>query len=129
MNAEPTFYGDDTYSIRCTGDAVVGDEVAFERAVFSGSYKRPQFEGYELVKGRIISDSYGSERQQHTFTLLLEDGRKMRIKGRNLYKHGTWRKPWSDESKRLEALAEKHERGETARAMRDARRAIENPFF
>lgn len=40
-----TFIGDPTYSIRCTGDACVGDRVAFDRATFSGSFRNAKFAG------------------------------------------------------------------------------------
>ena len=123
MSGTKSWDGDDDYRINCTGDAVVGDEVRFERAVFSGSYRSPKFEGFELVTGQIVSESYGQEKQQHTFTLELEDGKKSRIKGRNLYKNGVWRKLWADESLREEARREKHERGDEARRDRDNRRA------
>lgn len=60
---------------------LVGDSVRFERAVFTGSYRKPVFAGFELMTGKIVFDSYGSEKQQHTFTLRLDDGKKMLIKG------------------------------------------------
>ena len=110
------------FTIDCTGDCVVGDVVVFERAVFSGSYRKPKFSHMETIAGEIVKDSYGTEKQQHTFTLELDDGSKMRIKGRNLYRNGTLRKEWEDESKRNELLDEKHERGNTARVAREIRK-------
>jgi len=116
------FKGDDIYNINCTGDAVVGDEVRFERATFSGSFRNAKFAGFEKVTGKIIRDNYGKDRQQHTFTLALEGGGELRIKGRNLYAEGVYRKQWADESLRHAAAAEKHQRGDTARADRDQRK-------
>jgi hypothetical protein len=110
------------YSIDATGDAVVGDEVAFEKAVFTGSFRRPKFVGMELVVGKIVADSYGWRKQQHTFTLLLPDGEKTRIKGRNLYANGLYRKPWPNEKDRWAVLQEKHERGAVARETREWRK-------
>ena len=118
-----TFRGDEIHTIDCTGDAVTGDEVAFERATFSGSFRNAKFAGFERVSGRIIKDSYGADKQQHTFTLALADGSTMRIKGRNLYANGVWRKAWSDEAARKPALDEKHARGDAARRARDERKA------
>lgn len=120
---EPEFRGDAVFKVNCTGDCVVGDEVCFERATFSGSYRRARFEGFEKVVGKIIADSYGRTKQQHTFTLELQNGSKTTIKGRNLYVNGVWRKVWADESEREEAANEKHARGEVARAARDARKS------
>lgn len=108
------------YSINTTGDACVGDEVAFEQAIFGGSFRRPKFLGMRLVTGKIVSDSYGV-RGQHTFTLELAGGKKMRIKGRNLYRNGLYRKPWLHEGERQEVLAEKHRRGDVARESREWR--------
>ena len=107
------------YTIDCTGDCVVGDSVEFERAVFVGSWKKPRFSHNETIRGKVVSENYGSQKQQHTFTVLLDDGKKMLIKGRNLYANGTKRKPWVDESLRKTALYEKHERGKIAREYRE----------
>jgi soluble lytic murein transglycosylase-like protein len=123
------YRGDNEYSIDTTGDAVVGDEVRFERATFAGSWKRPTFAGFERVTGKIIKDSYGADKQQHTFTLELPNGSTMRIKGRNLYRERLYRKPWANEEEREAARREKHARGDAARAQRDARRAEETPRF
>jgi hypothetical protein len=116
------FRGDDVYTICCTGDAVVGDEICFDRAMFTGSYRRPRFFGYERVEAVIVKDAYGDEKQQHTFTLRAGDGTKMLIKGRNLYREGCWRKPWADESDRILAQQDKHLRGADARFDRACRR-------
>jgi hypothetical protein len=110
------------YSINITGDACVGDEIAFEQAIFTGSFRKPKFAGTKLVTGKIVSDSYGLDKQQHTFTVELPSGEKMRIKGRNLYRNGLHRKPWKNESARIEALEEKHNRGASAREARQWRK-------
>ncbi len=69
--------------------------------------------------------------QQHTFTLRivscegvepLAAGTVTRRKGRNLYRNGVQRLAWDDEAARRAVDAEKHARGDQARAMRDARR-------
>jgi hypothetical protein len=116
------YTGDKTHTINCTGDAVVGDEVAFERATFSGSFRNAKFTGFELVSGKIIRDSYGAAKQQHTFTLELANGTTLLIKGRNLYANGTWRKTWEDEYLRKIAADEKHHRGDFARTVRATRK-------
>ena len=112
---EATYNGDDEYSIDCTGDVCAGDEVRFERAVFTGSFRSSKFAGFETITGKVMKESYGADCYQHTFTIECEDGSKLRIKGRNLYKNGTFRKPWQDESEREKVLNEKHKRGGYAR--------------
>lgn len=116
-----TFAGDAAHAINCTGDCVVGDQVAFERAVFGGSLRKPKFVRFDMVVGAIVADSYGSDKQQHTFTLQLADGSKTLIKGRNLYANGTYRQRWADEADRKAVAIEKHERGDHARAARGRR--------
>ncbi len=116
-----TFKGDEHYTIDCTGDAVVGDEVRFERATFSGFFRNARFEGFELITATIVADSYGRDKQQHTFTLKLADETETRIKGRNLYANGLYRKSWTDESKRNDVADEKHQRGNAARKQREMR--------
>lgn len=118
------FSGDEIHTINCTGDVVCGDRVAFERATFTGSFRNAKFAGFERVVGEVIADSYGADKQQHTFTLLRADGSKIKIKGRNLYANGVWRQPWADEAARREAAAEKHARGDQARAIRAERKAF-----
>jgi hypothetical protein len=112
------------YIIDCTGDVVVGDELTFQRAVFIGSYPNAKFSHEETIEAVVISESYGAKKQQHTFTLVLPNGKKTRIKGRNLYRNGVFRKPWFDESKRVEALKEKHQRGDVARTERIIRKEL-----
>jgi hypothetical protein len=115
------YRGDADYCVCCTGDCVVGDEVSFDRATFTGSFRSAHFAGFERVSGTIIADSYGREKQQHTFTLLVS-GYKIMIKGRNLYAAGTYRRPWADESLRQLARDEKHSRGSIARTARNERK-------
>lgn len=117
-----SFTGDEIYSIRCTGDVCVGDHVAFDRATFTGSFRNARFAGFERVEGEIVRDSYGRDKQQHTFTLRLADGKEMHVKGRVMYREGTYRRPWADEAKRRAVLDEKHRRGDAARAARDERK-------
>ena len=123
-----------TYSIPCTGDAVVGDRVRFDEAVFGGSHRRPTFQGVRTIEAEIVADNYGAEKQQHTFSMVvltcsgvspIEPGKRIRRKGRNVYRRSTWRALWADESAREQAAREKHARGEAARAQRERRREEE----
>jgi hypothetical protein len=122
------YQGDGVYNIGCRGDVVVGDEVRFERATFTGSFRNAKFERFEMITGTVVADSYGYCKQQHTFTLVLSGGSKMLIKGRNLYRNGIWRKTWNDESARLAVADEKHDRGAIARLERDTRREGERGY-
>lgn len=118
----PDYSGDDIYT-RPTDDLVLGDEIRFQRATFSGSFRRPKFAGFETITGTVIAESYGADKQQHTFTLDLAAGGKLLIKGRNIYKNGVWRKPRCDagEIARSDAAEDKHARGDKARAARRER--------
>lgn len=116
----------------CTGDVCTGDTILFTEAVFGGSHRRPKYLGERRIVARVIGDSYGAERQQHTFTIEvlacegvqpIEAGTRTTRKGRNVYRNGCRRMPWPDESQRQEALDEKHIRGDAARAERAERRA------
>ena len=108
-------------SIDATGDIVTGDEVTFERAVFKGSYPNARFSHNETISGIVTKDSYGAAKQQHTFTILKDDGETIRIKGRNLYRNGVTRKLWINEDKRRKVVEAKHARGDSARAERESR--------
>jgi len=115
--------------IDATGDVVVGDQIEFIEGVFVGSYKRPRHVGDRTIIANVVKDSYGSDRQQHTFTLVVIEssghdpvaqGSKIRRKGRNVYRNGVVRQRWDDESLRDLALDEKHMRGDAARHLRAA---------
>lgn len=38
-----------------------------------------------VIEGQVISESYGADKGQHTFTIDLGGGEKLLVKGRNLY--------------------------------------------
>ena len=120
-----------------TGDVVKGDTIKFTEGVFGGSFKRPTYLGDREVVAEVLNDSYGADKQQHTFSLRvlsssgkqqLEAGKKTRRKGRNVYRNGTLRLTWEDEKSRSAALDEKHGRGDAARATRAARKSNDPRF-
>jgi|JI10StandDraft_1071094.scaffolds.fasta_scaffold191416_4 hypothetical protein len=121
-------------AIDCTGDVVVGDTIRFREAIFDGPFHRTRSrnqkpDGHRTIIAKVVADSYGQGKQQHTFTLDVIDcetdheailGKTLR-KGRNIYRNGCVRLPWPDESERRKAADEKHERGDAARRERDQR--------
>lgn len=118
-------------TMECTGDVCAGDVILWTEAVWGGSRRRPEKLGERRVVGRVVRDSYGETKQQHTLTIdiiasdgyePLAAGQRKHRKARNVYRNGTFRQPWADESARRLALSDKHERGDAARAERDARR-------
>ncbi|KAI3432961.1 uncharacterized protein J3R85_007391 [Psidium guajava] len=124
-----------SFVLKCKGDACTGDVVMFEQNVYelfniaSRSASGPPC-GKRIVAGRIVKESYGAAKQQHTFTIevLWSKGEKplpplhpLLIKGRNLYRYDTMRQRWEDEGERAKALMEKHSRGSLARSDREAR--------
>ena len=118
------------FVVDCTGDVVVGDFIMFSESVFSGSFRKPVYVGERRIAAFVKKDSYGEAKQQHTFTLQVFDcdgvspfasGEVIRRKGRNVYRNGTRRTLWLDESKRDAALDEKHARGAFARHKRQLR--------
>ncbi|XP_045790249.1 zinc finger CCCH domain-containing protein 62-like [Trifolium pratense] len=128
-------YPPHSFVLNCKGDACTGDVVLFEQNVYemfniaSRSGGGPPC-GKRTVAGRIVKESYGAAKQQHTFTIevLWSKGEKplpplhpLLIKGRNLYRLKTLRQKWEDEGQRQKLLMEKHSRGSVARADREAR--------
>ncbi|KAL8466385.1 hypothetical protein ACS0TY_035475 [Phlomoides rotata] len=124
-----------SFVVNCKGDSCTGDVVMFEQNVYeefsiaSRSSKGGPC-GTRVVAGRILKESYGAAKQQHTFTIevLWSKGEKplpplhpMLIKGRNLYRLHTMRQKWEDEGERQRILSEKHARGGAARLSREAR--------
>lgn len=112
--------------IDCTGDICLGDTIQFAEAVFGGSYRKPRYLGDRTITAKVVNDSYGKNKQQHTFTLeiisaygydaySLVEKLTIRRKGRNIYRNGTKRMRWPDENKRSAVLSEKHARGDAAR--------------
>ncbi|KAG0599182.1 hypothetical protein M758_12G134000 [Ceratodon purpureus] len=125
----------------CTGDVCQGDTVLFQHAVFDTPFdierrcaSGPPL-GQRWVAGKVVNESYGAAKQQHTFTIevLWSTGTKpfsvmhpVRIKGRNLYRIQTLRQLWPDETKRQMVLDEKHARGAEARAHRRAMKSLKS---
>ena len=72
-----------------------GDYVEFTLPVFKGgSSFNGRFRGAKCVgtkeyAGKVVKHSYGAKTEQHTFTILLNDGTKKLVKGRNLYPNVT----------------------------------------
>ncbi|CAL4924756.1 unnamed protein product [Urochloa decumbens] len=124
-----------SFLFNCKGDACKGDVVMFEQNIYRRKKGAPRgvkghLCGQRTNAGRIIKESYGTAKQQHTFTIeiLWSKGYKpwpplhpLLIKGRNLYKDQTMRQPWCDEEERNRAIQEKHERGDLARKSKAAR--------
>lgn len=131
-----TLYPRSSFTINCTGDVCRGDVVLFTQNVYR-RFDKVTRRGSPLRKrtiaGRIVKESYGAAKQQHTFTIevLWSKGINnlppvfpLLVKGRNLYRLTTYRQPWDDENERSKVLAEKHRRGAAARSIREMRRTI-----
>lgn len=70
----------------------LGDIVEWDKPIFiGGSFYGGRYQGgakfshNERHRGRVIKHSYGDKTGQHTFTILCDDGKKVLVKGRNLY--------------------------------------------
>ncbi|CAM6127338.1 unnamed protein product [Calypogeia fissa] len=123
-------YARSTLTIDCTGDVCKGDVVMFNQKVYnkhSVTARSAAQSGSRTVVGRVVKESYGAQRQQHTFTVEvlwstgcrpLSPMKPLLVKGRNLYRRKTFRQEWADEGDRTRCLDEKHERGAAARQIR-----------
>ncbi|KAL4012988.1 hypothetical protein IC575_025139 [Cucumis melo] len=123
-------YPRSSFVVNCTGDVCRGDTVLFTQKVYAKFDKVTRHGGLigkRTVAGRVVKESYGASKQQHTFTvevLWIRGVRKLPplypllVKGRNLYKLRTFRRLWNDEAERVQVLAEKHRRGAAARDLR-----------
>ncbi|KAI4355400.1 hypothetical protein L6164_004179 [Bauhinia variegata] len=128
-------YPASSFVLNCKGDACTGDVVLFEQNVYemfniASRGGGATSCGKRIVAGRIVRESYGAAKQQHTFTIevLWSKGEKplpplhpLLIKGRNLYRLKTMRQRWDDEGERHKILEEKHSRGSLARESREVR--------
>ncbi|XP_011036487.1 PREDICTED: zinc finger CCCH domain-containing protein 62-like [Populus euphratica] len=124
-----------SFVLDCKGDACRGDIVMFDQNVYDkyniasrSAVGSPI--GTRMVAGKIVQESYGAAKQQHTFTIevLWSKGENplpplhpLLIKGRNLYRMKTLRQRWEDEGERRNILLEKHLRGSLARSNRETR--------
>jgi hypothetical protein len=69
-----------------TNDRVVWDAPQYiGGSFFRGRCKGAKFAGTVRLAGTVVKHSYGADKGQHTFTILLDDGTKKLVKGRNLY--------------------------------------------
>ncbi|XP_022739336.1 uncharacterized protein LOC111291702 isoform X2 [Durio zibethinus] len=120
--------------LRITGTKAVCQQRILEHWRFNKVKRHGRLLGSRTVAGRVVKESYGKAKQQHTFTVevLWSKGTKkfpplfpLLVKGRNLYKLKTYRQRWSSEAERRNVLAEKHRRGKAARlvkAMKETRK-------
>ncbi|GMJ07981.1 hypothetical protein HRI_004467300 [Hibiscus trionum] len=123
-----------SFYINCTGDVCKGDVVLFTQKVykkFDKVTRHGRLLGKRTIAGRVVKESYGKAKQQHTFTVevLWSKGTNklpplfpLLVKGRNLYRLRTYRQRWSDEAERRNVLAEKHKRGDAARLVKAMKR-------
>ncbi|XP_062002692.1 zinc finger CCCH domain-containing protein 62 isoform X2 [Rosa rugosa] len=123
-------YPRSSFVINCTGDVCKEDVVLFTQKVhqkFDKMTRHGRVLGKRVVAGRVVKESYGAAKQQHTFTVEVLWSRGIKelcplfpllVKGRNLYKMKTFRQRWSNEAERSTVLAEKHRRGGAARLVR-----------
>ncbi|GAA0147716.1 hypothetical protein LIER_07349 [Lithospermum erythrorhizon] len=127
-------YPRSSFTIDCTGDVCKGDVVLFSQKVytdFNRMKRSGNVSGKRTIAGRVVKESYGAAKQQHTFTVevLWSKGLKtlpslypLLVKGRNLYRLKTFRQCWKNEGERYLVLAEKHNRGAAARSIRAMRK-------
>ncbi|GJP35919.1 hypothetical protein CLOM_g20460 [Closterium sp. NIES-68] len=125
-----------SFSINCTGDVCRKDVVLFRQRIFKGHSKKSKCIGCRMVAGRVVMESYGEKKQQHTFTVeviwstglqALPPMKQLLVKGRYLYKHRTFRQRWTNEAERVAVIGEKHARGDKARSVRRKRLGIRTP--
>ncbi|KAI3500490.1 hypothetical protein L1887_36312 [Cichorium endivia] len=136
-----SLYPRSSFSINCTGDACKGDVVLFKQKIYNKFDKvvnGRNIVGKRTVAGRIVKESYGASKQQHTFTVevLWNKGSKrlpplstLLVKGRNLYRYGTYRQAWKNEAERSKVLQEKHTRGDAARHKGKSNKAEKNDYM
>lgn len=134
ISSLPSFRIKEYFSRRGTddarGDICEGDVLWFARDEFEGSFRKPKFVGTFLYRVKVLRESYGSDKQQHTFTLAMMksstsktcENETFRIKGRNLYKHFCMVENINRSDREMH-LSDKHDRGASARAARDERKA------
>ncbi|KAK2657425.1 hypothetical protein Ddye_010477 [Dipteronia dyeriana] len=127
-------YPKSSFVINCTGDVCQDDVVLFTQKVyekFDKVTRHGRVLGRRTVAGRVVHETYGAAKQQHTFTIevLWSTGFNklpplfpLLVKGRNLYRLRTFRQRWNNEAERVKVLAEKHKRGSEARTVRAMRK-------
>uniref|UniRef100_A0A1J3G3U9 Zinc finger CCCH domain-containing protein 62 n=1 Tax=Noccaea caerulescens TaxID=107243 RepID=A0A1J3G3U9_NOCCA len=120
-------YPRSSFAINCKGDVCKGDTVLFTQKVHHKYEKMKgsgKIMGRRTVAGQVVKESYGTAKQQHTFTIQVlwcEGVQKLPplypllVKGRNLYRLMTLRQRWANEQDRVKILSEKHSRGAAAR--------------
>jgi hypothetical protein len=87
-----------------TGDRVTWDSPQFTGgSKFRGRVRGAKFVGTKRFSGVVVRHSYGASTGQHTFTVLLNEGGKKLVKGRNLYPNLVEHVPDPDSPDRAEA--------------------------
>ena len=116
-------------NIPLTRDIVEGDILIFVEAVFTGSFRNPKYVGDRTILATVKKESYGADKGQHTFTLIVHDCEginaneilakdTIRRKGRNLYKECYHVGSLYSSEERSEKAEDKHERGNRVREIK-----------
>lgn len=85
------------YPFDCTGNVVAGDTIIFTESVFGGSYGKPEFLGERTIAAKVLKESFGEAKQQHTVTLkvLASNGTDPPAPGRKILRKGAKHLPLS----------------------------------
>ncbi|KAI3726264.1 hypothetical protein L1987_66061 [Smallanthus sonchifolius] len=103
-----------SFSINCTGDAHNGDIVLFKEHAYMGGNKGGK---KRTVAGRIVKVRQCESKDKHKFlikvlwtTPSINNRRPstLLVRSHNLYKFGTFRRPWRNEANRSKMFKEKH---------------------
>ena len=92
---------DKSYSIQCVGDAVVGDEISFNRALFKFICGQVVFDRGEIFSGRIIKET------DKCYILETKNGKQKIISQKVMFREKLFRKSWIVESDREKLAIEK----------------------
>ena len=114
---------------------VVGSEITFTEGVFGGSYRSAKHLGDRTIHGRIVRESYGGKRGQHTFTIevigctgeaaeAVSKRKTIRRLGRNVYRDCTVLSQPTDLSSLAEEKASRAEEARQRKYFAWAREAI-----
>ena len=101
------------YSIECTGTVIPDDRIRFTEAVFAGPWPNTKISGTRTLEAAVLASNRNKTGGEITFTLRVlfatgyqapQRGDMLRRKSRNVYRNGTWRAPWNNESVRAVRL-------------------------
>lgn len=100
------YAGDTDFHINAMRDVVLGDTIRFDKPIMIGIYPHERFSKFQRIDGKVVYHGNAEKLISDSLpkvawiTIQLDDGGKLRVHEKVLYRNPVYRQPWTDEASR-----------------------------